>query len=201
MPNRWNRGRLIVLLIGISFSCAAVTEAQNFTLEQVMSSPFPSDLIVSKRGDKLAWAFDAEGKRNIWIAEGPAFAARQLTRSTSDDGQELSDLVFSPGGNAIAYVRGQGKNQAGEVPNPTSDPAGAKQQVMVVDTRTGRVITVGEGSSPIFNPAGDEVIYIREGKFWTAPAIGGRERKLFEIRGTVNSPQWSPDGSQLAFVS
>ena len=166
-----------------------------------MSSPFPSDLIVSKRGDKLAWAFDAEGKRNIWIAEGPAFAARQVTRSTNDDGQELTDLVFSPNGSAIAYVRGQGKNQAGEVPNPTSDPAGARQQVLVVDTRTGRVTTIGEGSSPFFNPAGDQIIYLRDGKFWTAPTIGGKERKLFEIRGTVNSPQWSPDGAELAFVS
>src|SRR5436190_8239972 len=36
---------------------------------------------------------------------------------------------------------------------------------------------------------------------WAAPVIGGKEKKLFEIRGSVNSPQWSPDGSQLAFVS
>jgi dipeptidyl aminopeptidase/acylaminoacyl peptidase len=200
MQNRRPRP-LFLLLTGILFSFAAVAEAQNFTLEQVMSSPFPSDLTVSKRGDKLAWAFDAEGKRNIWVAEGPAFTARQVTRSNDDDGQELSDLVFSPNGSAIAYVRGQGKNQSGEVPNPTSDPAGAKQQVLVADTRTGRVTTIGEGNSPFFNPTGDQVIYLRDGKFWTAPAIGGKERKLFEIRGTVNSPQWSPGGTELAFVS
>ena len=107
---------LFLLLIGIAFSFAAVTKAQNFTLEQVMSSPFPSDLIVSKRGDKLAWAFDAEGKRNIWVAEAPAFAARQVTRSNTDDGQELSDLVFSPNGSAIAYVRGQGKIRLAKSP-------------------------------------------------------------------------------------
>jgi len=201
MQNRRRPRLLMLLLTGILFSFAAAAEAQNFTLEQVMSSPFPSDLIVSKRGDKLAWAFDAEGKRNIWVAEGPAFAARQITRSTNDDGQELTDLVFSPNGSAIAYVRGQGKNQSGEIPNPTSDTAGAKQQVLVVDTRTGRVTTIGEGSSPFFNPAGDQIIYLRDGKFWTVPTIGGKERKLFEIRGTVNSPQWSPDGAELAFVS
>lgn len=201
MPIRRRPRLFILLLAGILFSFAPVAEAQNFTLEQVMSSPFPSDLIVSKRGDKMAWAFDAEGKRNIWVAEGPAFAARQITRSTNDDGQELTDLVFSPNGSAIAYVRGQGKNQAGEIPNPTSDTAGARQEVLVVDTRTGRVNTIGEGSSPFFNPAGDQIIYLRDGKFWTAPTIGGKERKLFEIRGTVNSPQWSPDGTELAFVS
>jgi dipeptidyl aminopeptidase/acylaminoacyl peptidase len=177
--------------------------AQNFSLEQVMSSPFPSDLITSKRGDKLAWAFDAEGKRNIWIAEAPAFAARQLTHYDKDDGGELTDLVFAPGGSLIAYARGneQGKNSAGEYANPTSDPAGTKKEIWVVDTRTGRVTLIGEGVSPTFNATSDTVVYMRDGKFYVTPAIGGKERRLFEIRGTVNSPERSPDGSQLAFVS
>jgi dienelactone hydrolase len=87
--------------------------AQNFTLEQVMSSPFPSDLTVSRRGDRVAWAFDAEGKRNIWVAEAPAFAPRQLTNYNSDDGQELSDLGFSPAANLIALVRGGDKKRVG----------------------------------------------------------------------------------------
>ena len=190
----------ILAIVVVAFA-AARARSQSFTLEQVMSSPFPSDLVVSKRGDKLAWAFDAEGKRNIWVAERPAFIARQLTRSVSDDGQELSELIFSPDGNAIAFVRGQGKNQAGEIPNPTSDPAGAKQHVMVVDLRTGRLTTIGEGDSPSFNASGDQVIYLRDGKLFAAPALGGKERPLFQIRGTVNSPVWSPNGLQLAFVT
>jgi dipeptidyl aminopeptidase/acylaminoacyl peptidase len=180
---------------------ATSARAQTFSLEQVMSSPFPSELTVSKRGDKIAWAFDAEGKRNVWIAEAPAFAARQLTRYNDDDGQELTDLVFAPNGGAIAYVRGGDENQAGDVPNPTSDTAGAKQKIFVVDIRSGRTTALGEGSAPIFTPAGDQVIYQRGGHFWAVPIMGGKERKLFEIRGTVGTPQWSPDGSLLAFVS
>lgn len=175
--------------------------AQSFTLEQVMSSPFPSELTASKSGDRIAWAFAAEGKRNLWLAESPAYAARQLTRYEKDDGAALTELVFSPSGNAIAYVRGEGTNSAGEYPNPTTDPAGTWQQVWVVDVRTGRPTLIGEGNTPTFNATGSHVVWIRNGKFLTAPATGGKERVLFEIRGNVSAPQWSPDGTQLAFVS
>jgi len=180
-----------------------VVAAQNFSLEQVMSSPFPSDLVTSKRGDKLAWAFDAQGKRNIWLAEAPTFAARQLTHYDKDDGAELTDLVFAPNGSMIAFARGneQGKNAAGEYANPTTDPAGTRKEVMVADTRTGRVTLIGEGEAPLFNSTGDQIIYSREGKLWIAPSIGGKERKLFEIRGNIGAHEWSPDGSQLAFVA
>lgn len=96
------------LVMAVWFCLADTATAQNFTLEQVMSSPFPSEPTVSKRGDKIAWVFDAEGKRNLWIAEAPTFAAHQLTHYDNDDGQELSELVFSPNATLIAYVRGGG---------------------------------------------------------------------------------------------
>jgi len=76
-----------------------------FTLEQVMSAPFPSNLTAAKNANRIAWVLDQEGRRNIWVAEGPAFTARQLTKYNEDDGQELLDLHFSSDSNTIVYVR------------------------------------------------------------------------------------------------
>src|SRR5689334_442167 len=136
------RHKVAIAIIALCLLVAATQRAfaNGFTLEQIMSSPFPSDLIASKQGDKVAWIFDHQGKRNIWIAEAPQFAGRQLTRYSEDDGQEISAPVFSPDGNWIAYVRGGEPNSDREIPNPTSDPAGARQEVYAVNTRSGLIV-------------------------------------------------------------
>src|SRR5262249_9338098 len=109
----------------INSSISSAQQNNSFTLEQVLSSPFPSDLVAAPTGERIAWVFDAQGKRNVWVAEGPDFKARQLTQYDSDDGQEITELSFTHDGKWLVYVRGGNENSAGEVPNPTHEPSGA----------------------------------------------------------------------------
>lgn len=167
-----------------------------------MSSPFPEHLVASPKGSKLAWAQNHEGKRNLWVAESPAFTGKQLTNYNQDDGQEIVTIEFSPDGNTIAFVRGGAANGRGEIPNPTSDPDGAKQQIWLMPFTGGSPKLLDEGNSPTFSPNGKRLAFAKKGQVWLANLDSANAAKqLFSIRGNAGSLRWSPDGNHLAFVS
>ncbi len=180
----------------------AAQTGEGFTIEQVLSSPFPSDLIAAPTGERIAWVFDAEGKRNLWVADGPDFKARQLTQFNEDTGQEITAPVFTHDGKWIVFVRGGEANSAGEVPNPTSDPAGASQAIYAVSVADGRVIKLADGDSPLPSPNDLRVVFNKDNQIHIVEIVDGSEpHQLFAARGSNFTPQWSPDGKQLAFNS
>jgi dipeptidyl aminopeptidase/acylaminoacyl peptidase len=171
-----------------------------FTLEQILSAPFPADLTAAKKTNRIAWTLNQEGKRNVWVAEAPQFTARQITTYNTDDGQELSDLTLSEDGNIVLYTRGGEKNSTGQNPNPTSNPAGVEQSVWSVAWSGGEPKKIDAGHSPQISSKG-MIAYLRDGQIWLAPTDGSAKPTQIVVRGQNHSHSWSPDGSRLAFVS
>ncbi len=178
------------------------------TVEAILDAPFPEHLTAAPVGGSIAWVRNDRGVRNIWMASPPRFEPVQLTRYRSDDGQELGSLTWTPDGRGLVYVRGGGPNRQGEVPNPSSDPAGAEQALWFMASVDGLAepSRIGVGSSPAMAPDGSGIAFLRAGAIWFAPlhtraGTGTEPFVLARARGGLGSIRWSPDGRRLAFVS
>jgi dipeptidyl aminopeptidase/acylaminoacyl peptidase len=178
---------------------------QPFTLEQVTSAPFPSELTAAPAKQRVAWVFNAVGRRNLWIAEPAAngeFKAKQITSYKEDDGQDLGQLSWTPDAATLVFTRG-GDFESPErsYPNPQSFPQGVQQTVWAVSLESREVMMLGEGHSACVSPKGDSVAYLFKGQVWLAKLSGGKPEQLIHANGETGVLRWSPDGSKLAFTS
>ena len=195
---------MVRFLIAIVFSACAASAA-TFTLEQVLSAPFPSELVAAPDGTKVAWLLNERGARNIWIAQAQDYKGVRLTSYTGDDGTDVGQLQWTPDGRGVVYTRGGDLEFLGRPdPNPSTNTAGTEQAIwLAIPGEQPRKL--GDGHSPAVSPKGDRMAFLRGGQIYTVMLASGNGQPglLFNPRSGVTSGglNWSPDGSKLAFVS
>ncbi len=184
---------ILTLLAGIS----TLAYAQSPELEKFISHPIESNFASSPDGKTIAWVINDHGKRNILTRSGNDIA-KQLTTYTQDDGQEISQITFSPNGTIMLYVRGS-------FANPASLAEGPEQAIWFKDI-TSRVVSppakITKGSSPVFFKDGLKFLFSRDGQIFESTLdVNSTPKQLFVARGTNTSPKFSPDGRSVLFTS
>jgi len=186
---------------------AAADTTPRFTIEQVLSAPFASDIVAAPEGPAFAWVSNIAGRRNVWLAAATPgkteFASRPLTHYAADDGLDIADLAFVPHHQELLYVRGGDPDFPDKAaPNPAELTAGVEQEVFLVGFHGGAPVKLGAGHAPAASPGGDRIVYLHHGEIFTVAArAGAKPRQLLKVRGMADSLRFSPDGRKLAFIS
>jgi dipeptidyl aminopeptidase/acylaminoacyl peptidase len=171
-------------------------------LEQLLSHPIESGFASSKDGKNIAWVINDHGKRNIVVKTGTDLP-RFVTDFQQDDGQEISQLTFSPNGLKLLFVRGGGANNKGQSPNPASLADGTEQAIYFKDIgNKSQAAKITLGNSPVFYSDGLKFLFAKGGQIMESTLeINAVPKLLFVARGTNYAPKFSPNGNEILFTS
>src|SRR5580698_4661178 len=197
----------IWVLAALSLASFAARSAPHseFTLPQVLHYPYANQLAAAEQGDVIAWVGNTGGVRNIWVARGPAFTPLQITQYTEDDGQEITQLTFSPDGTRLIFVRGGDHDanwpaEGNLSPDPSSSPEQPVTAIWALPANGGAPLKIDDGDAPVISARG-QIAYIKDEHVWVSSLDAAKPERLFFDRGNDSDLAFSPDGSRLAFVS
>lgn len=202
-----------VALVAALGTFAAAEQAPAVSIDTLMATPFPTDLVAAPSAGRIAWVSSNSGVHNVMVADASAGAGplagrtdykwRAVTNYTGDNGLWITDLGWTSDAKTVVYVRGDGANRQGESPNPAQLQDGTDQAVFAVAVDGGAPRRLGTGSAPVASPRGQRVAWVSRGQIWSVDLSSATDKpvQLVNARGSASALAWSPDGSMLAFSS
>jgi dipeptidyl aminopeptidase/acylaminoacyl peptidase len=163
---------------------AKLSSAQN--LEQFLSHPIEYNLVSPTNAKHIVWVINDHGKHTIMIRSGSDFP-KVLASYPQDDGQEISQLVFSPNGTKLVFVKGIGTDQSIYIKDIASKNPPAK---------------IANGHDPVFFPDGLGLLFSKESLIYeTSLDINATPKLFFGEDGINKCPVFSPNGNEVVFVN
>jgi dipeptidyl aminopeptidase/acylaminoacyl peptidase len=195
----------VCLVAGVVGSSSAASEP--FSLAQALDAHASlrldeRDLLVSPRGDYVAWIED----HSLYAAAGPGFEPRQIV--PPEENTPLTAAYPSSDGHTLFFARGRIEPAFG--PYPAQD----HREFWCVDVREGKPQLLAKASevpsgTPVFAPDGHSFVTaegpmlyeyrIEESALERRPLLRNDPQHYAAIQ--LSSLVYSPDGKQLAFVS
>ncbi len=149
----------LLLIFGSAWALCA---QQPFTLQQVLSAPYASELTAAPAGDRFAWVENAEGHHNLWLG-APHVAAHQLTIFDQDDGLDLYNLAWSPDASIVAFTRTTEDGPDDKPSNPAHLQRKIEPEIWLAPVAgpvpTARTV---QGSHALFSPDGHTLYFVRD---------------------------------------
>lgn len=148
-------------------------------------------------GDTIFFSSDRDGIVNLYSFHLRNRETRQLTQSDSWDVRWPSDdgsgqIVYELNGELEVYSIAGGRSQRLSITVPTDGVA----------MRPARVSASTFVEDFGLSPKGERALFVARGDVFTAPIENGPTRNLTKSPGAHEKwAQWSPDGSQIAFIS
>ena len=140
------------------------------------------------------YSLGGESEQGLWLRNPDGVNLVRLT-----DGDD-TDPSWSPDGNSIAFVRGDGDNADVFVASRPRDASwyGVPELTQLTDNHTADL-------SPSWSPNGKSIVFVahRDGsaEIYTMRPDGSDPRRLTSNESDDFSPVWSRNGKKIAFVS
>ena len=179
------------------------------SIDKFLAPGYPEEMESARKADRIAWlAFEA-GKRDVYTAAAPDWKAVRLTNFRRDEGDVLSNTQISDDGSVIVFVHGGDPNRWGWVANPNANVQATERAIWAVKATGGPAWRVAAGGNPRLSPDGKWVLFVKDSQIYRAAVnlaaqvsdVDKGLKPFIKEWGVQGEPEWSPNGSKIAWVS